>query len=146
MGFFDTLKVMKDIVAGGIEAYEAGEKLDALVDRTVKNHGDALTDDERALHEQFKLAARAYDDNTDSDQNDELLQKMEDARLAFLDAAEKNSSLPQTLRDEITAAVADFKRAENRALDSFGKTAEKYAETDEDRAAVRKIVDEHKRK
>ena len=146
MRFFDTLKVMKDIVAGGIEAYNAGEKLDALIERTVKNHDDILTDDERALHKQFKRAARAYDDNDDTDKNDSLLEKMEDARLAFLDEVAKNSSLSQNLRDEITVAVADFKRAENRALDSFGETAEKYAETDEQRAQVRKVVDEHKRK
>lgn len=150
MGFFDeiadTFKVMKDIVGGGIDAYKAGEKLDELIELTVKKYGDALTDDERNLHKQFKRAAKTYDDNDDSDKNDALLEKMEDARLAFLDAVAKNSSLPQNLRDEITAAVADFKRAENRALDSFGETAEKYAETDEQRAEIRKTVDEHKRK
>ena len=131
MGFFDTLKVMKDIVAGGIEAYNAGEKLDALIEQTVTKHRAALSDNERALHKQFKRSAQAYDDND---------------RLAFLDAVANNPLMPQTLRDEIKTAVADFKRAENRALDSFGETAEKYAETDEDRAQVRKVLDEHKRK
>ena len=146
MGFFDTLKVMKDIVTGGIEAYNAGEKLDALIEQTVTKHRAALSDNERALHKQFKRSAQAYDDNDDTDKNDALLEKMEDARLAFLDAVANNPLMPQTLRDEIKTAVADFKRAENSALDSFGETAEKYAETDEERASVRRTVNEHKRK
>ena len=150
MGFFDeiadTFKVVKDIVHGGIESYKAGEKLDALVERTVKDHGDALTDNERFLYKQFKQAAKAYDDNDAGDQNDALLQKMEDARLAFLAAAEANSSLPGEFRFEIKLALNEFKKAENLALDSTADTFEKYAETDEERAEVRKVIDEHKRK
>ena len=150
MGFFDeiadTFKVVKDIVHGGIESYKADEKLDELIERTVKDHADALTDNERTLHKKFKRAAKAYDDNTDTDQNDELLQKVEDARLAFLEAAEANSSLPGDFRFEIKLALNEFKKANNLALDSAAETIAKYAETDEQRAEVRKAFDEHKRK
>lgn len=150
MGFFDeiadTFKVMKDIVHGGIESYKAGEKLDALIVRVEKNFGDALTADDKRLLAAYKTSKQAYDDNTDSDKNDSLLEKMEDDRLAFLAAAEKNSSLPEILRDEITAAVAEFNQAENLALESAADTIGKYAENDEQRDQVRKAFEDSKRK
>lgn len=129
MGFFDeiadTFKVMKDIVHGGIESYKAGEKLDALIVRVEKNFGDALTADDKKLLAAYKTSKQAYDDNTDSDKND---------------------SLPENLRDEITAAVAEFKQADNRALESAADTIGKYAENDEQRDQVRKAFEDSKRK
>ena len=150
MGFFDeiadTFKVVKDIVHGGIESYKAGEKLDALVVRVEKNFGDALTAEDKKLLAAYKTSKQAYENNTDGDKNDSLLQKMEDDRVAFLEAAEANSSLNGDFRFEIKLALKEFKQAENLALDGAADTIEKYAEIDEDRAEVRKIVDEHKRK
>ncbi|MBR1646773.1 MAG: hypothetical protein IJ685_08355 [Selenomonadaceae bacterium] len=150
MGFFDeiadTFKVVKDIVHGGIESYKAGEKLDALVVRVEKDFGDALTDDDKKLLKQYKKSAQAYEDNTDSDKNDSLLQKMEDDRIAFLEAAERNSSLNGDFRFEIKLALKEFKQAENLALESAADTIEKYAENDEQREQVRKTFNESKRK
>ena len=150
MGFFDeisdTFKVMKDIVHGGIESYKAGEKLDALIVRVEKDFGDVLTDDDKNLLARYKTSKQAYDDNTDSDKNQELLQKMEDDRVAFLTAAEKNSSLNGDFRFEIKLALKEFAKAENLALESAADTISKYAETDEQRAEVRKAFDDAKRK
>ena len=117
MGFFDeiadTFKVMKDIVDGGIESYKAGEKLDALIVRVEKNFGDALTADDKKLLAAYKTSKQAYENNTDGDKNDDLLQKMEDNRIAFLEAAEANSSLNGDFRFEIKLALKEFNRAEN---------------------------------
>ncbi|MBR4383419.1 MAG: hypothetical protein IKP64_07665, partial [Selenomonadaceae bacterium] len=142
----DTFKVVKDIVNGGIESYKAGEKLDALIERVEKDFGNVLTDDDKKLLAAYKKSARAYDDNTDSDKNDSLLQKMEDDRVAFLEAAERNSSLNGDFRFEIKLALKEFAKAENIALESASNTIEKYAETDEQRAEVRKAFDDAKRK
>ena len=150
MGFFDeiadTFKVVKDIVNGGIESYKAGEKLDALIERVEKDFGSALTDDDKNLLATYKTSKRAYDDNNDSDKNDSLLQKMEDDRIAFLEAAERNSSLNGDFRFEIKLALKEFKQADNLALESASNTIGKYAETDEQRAEVRKAFDDAKRK
>ena len=143
MGFFDeiadTFKVVKDIVHGGIESYKAGEKLDALIERTVNEHGDALTDENKELLAAYKTSKQAYDDGNDS-------KTLDDDRVAFLTAAEANSSLPGDFRFEIKLAMNEFKKANNLALESAAETIGKYAETDEQRAEVRKAFDEHKRK
>ena len=150
MGFFDeiadTFKVMKDIVDGGIESYKAGEKLDALIVRVEKNFGDALTADDKKLLAAYKTSKQAYENNTDGDKNDDLLQKMEDNRIAFLEAAEANSSLNGDFRFEIKLALKEFNRAENLALESAADTIGKYAENDEQRDQVRKAFEDSKRK
>ena len=129
MGFFDTLKVMKDIVAGGIEAYNAGEKLDALIERTVKNHGDILTDDECALHKQFKRAAQAYSDNDDTDKNEALLEKMEDARIVHSTAlAKPPKNTPRSTNSALKSAKSSTNTSANNFVVSAIKAALKAAE------------------
>ena len=146
MGFFDTLKVMKNIVTGGIEAYKVGEKLDELIEKVEDDYEDALTTNDKARLKQYRKAKKAYDKNTDADNNDEMLENMENSRLAFLEALKDNSTLPKSLKTEIKTSIAEFKKADNKALDSLGEMLENYAENDEQRAEVRKTLDESKRK
>lgn len=150
MGFFDeisdTFKVMKDIVHGGIESYKAGEKLDALIVRVENEFGDALTDDNKNLLAAYKSSKEVFEYNTDSDKNQALSEKMDDARVAFLEALLDNSSLSGEFRFEISTALKEFKQANNFALESASNTIAKYAETDEQRAEVQKAFDDAKRK
>ena len=146
MGFFDTFKVMKDIVTGGIEAFKAGEKLEELIEKIEDDYEDALTAEDKKLLKAYKKAKRAYDDNDDTDKNDDLLGKMEDAQLSFLEALTDNKSLPKSFKNEIKTAIEEFKAADNKALESVGEVLSKAAETDEDRAQVRKTINDHKRK
>ncbi|MBQ7722862.1 MAG: hypothetical protein IJT57_00930 [Selenomonadaceae bacterium] len=146
MGFFDTLKVMKDIVSGGIASFQAGEKLDELIKKVEDDYADVLTADEKKLLKTYKRSMKAYDDNSDTDKNDELIDKLDDDRLAFLEALQKNSSLPKSFRNEIKTAIEEFKNADNSALDSLGEVLEKNAENDEQRAEVRKTINQSKRK
>ncbi|MBQ6006140.1 MAG: hypothetical protein IJL14_07830 [Selenomonadaceae bacterium] len=146
MGFFDTLKVMKDIVSGGIASFQAGEKLDELIKKVEDDYEDVLSADEKKLLKNYKRSMKAYDDNSDTDKNDELIDKLDDDRLAFLEALQKNSSLPKSFRNEIKTAIEEFKNADNSALDSLGEVLEKNAENDEQRAEVRKTINQSKRK
>lgn len=146
MGFFDTLKVMKDIVSGGIASFQAGEKLDELIKKVEDDYADVLTADEKKLLKNYKRSMKAYDDNSDTDKNDELIDKLDDDRLAFLEALQKNFSLPKSFRNEIKTAIEEFKNADNSALDSLGEVLEKNAENDEQRAEVRKTINQSKRK
>ena len=146
MGFFDTLKVMKDIVSGGIASFQAGEKLNELIEKVEDDYEDVLSADEKTLLKTYKRSMKAYDDNSDTDKNDELIDKLDDDRLAFLEALQKNSSLPKSFRNEIKTAIEEFKNADNSALDSLGEVLEKNAENDEQRAEVRKTINQSKRK
>ena len=146
MGFFDTLKVMKDIVSGGIASYKAGEKLDELTEKVIADYGDELSTAQENLYRKYERSKKAYDDNSNSDKNNDLLQAMEDDRLAFLEALNENDSIPKALRKEIADAIEEFKKADNMALDSLGNTLEKYAENDEQRDEIRKMLDKSKRK
>ena len=146
MGFFDTLKVMKDIVSGGIASYKAGEKLDELIEKVIADYGEELSTAQENLYKKYERSKKAYDDNSDSDKTNELLEVMEDDRLAFLRAINDNNSIPRAFRKEIADAIEEFTKADNMALDSLGETLEKYAETDEQRDEIRKTLDESKRK
>ena len=146
MGFFDTFKVMKDIVAGGIASYKAGEKLDELSEQAMNDYEDVLTDEQKKLYEQYKKSAQAYSDNSDNDKNETLNKEMEDARQTFLESLQGNSSLPKSFKNEIKDSLAEFVKAENRAIDSLGETLEKYAENDEQREEIRKTVEKERKK
>lgn len=146
MGFFDTFKVVKDIVVGGIESYKAGEKLDELIEKAEEDYEDVFTAEEKTLLQNYKRSSQAYDDNSDTDKNDKLIQKLEDDKVAFLESLQKNSSIPKSFRNEIKSAIEEFKKADNIALESLNDVLEKNAETDEERAEVRKIINESKRK
>ena len=148
MGFFDTLKVMKDIVKGGIAAYESGEKLDELIEKSIDEYEDSLSSDEKKLHEKYLKAKEDYEeyDDDDSDKKNKLLEKNEDCQIEYLEALTKNNSLPKDFRDEIKTAIEEFKKADNFALESLGETLTKAAETDEQREEIKKTIEESKRK
>ena len=146
MGFFDTFKVVKDIVVGGIESYKAGEKLDELIQKAEDDYDDVLTAKEKSLLQKYEKSKAAYDDNSDTDKNDALLEQMENGRIAFLDSLQENSSLPKSFRKEIKNAVEEFKKADNIALDSLDEVLEKNAENEEQRDEIRKKLNESKRK
>ena len=74
------------------------------------------------------------------------MEKYENCQVEYLEALQKNSSLPQNFRDEIKNAVAEFKKADNMALESMGETLTKYAENDNEKSNVKKIIDNAKRK
>ena len=56
MGFFDTLKVMKDIVKGGIAAYKSGEKLDELIVQSMDDYKKFLSEGEKNLYQKYLSA------------------------------------------------------------------------------------------
>ena len=146
MGFLDTLKVMKDIVKGGIAAYKSGEKLDELIAQSMDDYKKFLSDGEKNLYKKYLSAKEAYEENFSDDDSNNLLEKYENCQVEYLEALQKNSSLPQNFRDEIKNAVAEFKKADNMALESMGETLTKYAENDNEKSNVKKIIDNAKRK
>ena len=149
MGLFDTLKVMKDIVKGGVAAYQADEKLDELIKRIKENYKDKLSEDERALRKSYKKAKEELEENEGhlSEEKEKALKdKVIDRKLAYVRAVADNPDLPEDFRAELANAVEEYKQAENLALDTFEEVTVKMAETDKDRQKVRDIIDDMKRK
>lgn len=126
------LKVAKDIVKGGISAYEEGEKVDALIARSAEGYQEALTAEEKALHQQY-LSAKDEEEKTK-------------LRLAYLAALAENDSLPESFRQEARETAASYCKAENFALESMKETLLEYAENEEQREGVERVVEEMKQK
>ncbi len=139
MGLFGVAKVVKGIVKGGVKTYQADEALDKLMNRAEKEFGDALTPEEKALGERYRDWKRKF-------ARSELASKVTDAKLAYMDALAENEALPEDFRGEIQRAVNGYKRAENFALDTLEEVVAAEAKPGEQRDAVRRIIDEQKRK
>lgn len=132
MEWIGALKVAKDIVKGGISAYKAGEVVDALIAKSVDEYSSILTDNEKALHAQYKS-------ETENEQKSKL-------RLSYLGTLAKNTSLPEDFRTQIENAAQEYRKAENFALESMEDTMMDYATTDDEKASLKKVVDEFKLK
>ncbi len=143
---FDVVGTMVDIVKGGIDSYKTGEKLDELIEKSIDEYEDLLSDDEKKLHREYLKAKEAYEDGNAVDDNDKLLEKFETRQVKYLEAIAQNSSLPKDFRDEIKDAVKEFKKANNMALEKLSERFEKRAENDEQRELIKKTVDEAKMK
>ena len=150
MGLFDSienaldaLSVAKDIVKGGIASYKADEKLDELAEKSWDEYEDEQSDEERELYKKYKRSKEKHENaDAGTDEKNELLTKVEKRRVAYLKAVSENEEIPEDFREEVKAALKEYKRAESIALDSLEDTLMKHAETDEQREAVKKAVDD----
>lgn len=125
------LKVAKDIIKGGISAYKAGEVVDALIGRSMDEYGSLLTKEERSLYDKYKSASE-----------EEEKTKL---RLAYMALLAANISLPDDFRAEVEKAAEEYRKAENFAVESMEQTFMDYAETEEQKAAIRNAVDGFKK-
>lgn len=143
---FDVVGTMVDIVKGGIDSYKTGEKLEELIEKSIDEYEDLLSSDEKKLHKNYLKAKEKYEEDTEVDDKNEILEKFEACQVAYLEAIEQNSSLPKDFREEIENAVAEFKKANNMALEKLGERFEKRAENDEQKELIKKTLEEAKMK
>lgn len=143
---FDVVGTMVDIVKGGIDSYKTGEKLDELIEKSIDEYEESLSDDEKKLHKSYLKAKEAYEEQREVDNNDTLLETFEASQVKYLEALEKNTSLPKDFRDEIEGAVIEFKKANNMALEKLSERFEKRAENDEQKELIKKTIEEAKMK
>ena len=152
MGFsdiFDVIDTMVDIVKGGIDSYKSGEKLDELIEKSITEYADVLSDDEKAMHKKYINAKTAYEEQAvefDNDKKNELLQQSEKCQVEYLEAIEQNDALPKDFRDEIKNSVAEFKEANNMALENLEKKFTKRAENEEQKQLIKKTFEYSKMK
>ncbi len=146
MGLFDGIKIMGDLIGGGIAAAKAGFKLDGLVERTVNEFGNKRTDMDKKLYDEYASLLTQRDNETDQEKQNELTGEVELAEVAYLNSIRKNPTMPETFCAEITLAIDEFKKANNQAMEKTKERMLKVCETEEERQAVLKAFEEDKMK
>ncbi len=127
-----SLKVAKDIVKGGISAFKAGEVVDELIKNSIEEYGSMIDDSHKDLYEQIKRTP-----------NNEEKTKL---RIEYLSYLAENTALPEDFRNEVENTAKKYKDAENFAMESMEDSMMELVETDEQREAVKKTVDDFKYK
>ena len=146
---FDGLKMMKEIIDGGIAAAKTGGVLDDLFDRTIAECEDLLSDQEKTLLAKAQELREVYDqalDDTDNDDDEDTtaLDQWEAARGLFLTAILGNDSIPQDFRDEVKTKLDEFKVADGFAEEFVEKTLLSVAETEAERDYIKQVMAESK--
>ncbi|MBQ9522138.1 MAG: hypothetical protein IJR72_06155 [Oscillospiraceae bacterium] len=144
MGLFDGLKLAADLVKGGIAAYKAWEKLEALIKRSQDKYKSLVNANEAALYQEFVNLDYAKSKETETDKQNAMTDKVEAAGVAYLTALAADASFPQAFRTEITQAVAEYVKTNDMPMDIFAEHMMKQAKTPEEKAEVQKIIDEMK--
>ena len=139
MGLFDGLKIMGDMISGGIEAAKAGFKLDELVERTVNEFDGKRTEAEKKLYTEYILIKDRHDKEKDQDKANAMIEDVEAAEVAYLTAISKNRALPAEFTSEVTVALIDFGKANNAAMDKVKARMLKMAKTDAERKEVEEM-------
>lgn len=139
MGLFDGIKVMasvtKDIIQSGKATAAACEAMDALIERASKL-GEISAESKNAI-KAVEVAKETEDEKQD--------EKIEEAQVKALEAFQNDAKLSTDFKLECKNAIAAFKEASNGIYDKLGNTLSKYAESEEELAAIKNIVEEEKK-
>ena len=143
MGLFDGIGMMVDIVKTGISAVKASGKLDELTERSQNEFKGRLNPEETRLYQEYVALVGAKSLESDTEKQNAMTEKVEAAEVKYLAALGEDASLPQDFRNEITAAIAEYARANGD--NAFDGIVEKYvmkkAKTPEEKAAARLMIE-----
>ena len=142
MGLFDNLKMVKDIVKSGIDAFKANEKLDELVKRSLSEFGAKITPAEKELYNSYKKLKDKYENTEDIDAANAMMEEVEQSELAYLLSLAENKAIPEEFRNAVRDAAAEYARANGAAIDIVGKRMMKAAKTDEEKKYVEDMIAE----
>jgi len=144
MGLFDGLKLAADLVKGGIAAFKASEKLEELVKRSRDECKNLVKPEQEQLYQEYANLDSAKSMETDTDKQNAMTEKVEAAAVAYLAALAADASFPQAFRAEITQALAEYAKTNDMPAEIFEKHMMKQAKTEEEKAEVRKALEEIK--
>lgn len=142
MGLFDGLKIMGDIIKGGIAAAKAGFKLDELCEKTLNEYDSLRSDTDRKLYDEYMALKTKQQNETDQDKANAMIEEVAAAQVAYLNSFRKNPAVPEEFAAGITLAVAEFKKANNSAFEKIRDRLLAAAETEEERQEVLKAFEE----
>lgn len=142
MGLFDGIKLVGDIVKASMAAVKAGDKLDALVERSQSECASLLKPEQAKLYQEYVALRDAKEAEQDIDKSNDMTEKVEAAEVKYLNALEEDASFPKAFRAEITLALQEYARANEGALDDvLSKYLMKQAKTPEEQEAVRLMME-----
>ena len=142
MGLFDGIKLVGDIVKGGIAAFKASEKLEALVERSQNEFKSLIKPEQEQLYQKYATLGHAKDTEKDVEKQNAMTDKVEAAAAAYLSALAADDAFPKDFRDEITQALREYAHANEGAMDDIlGNYLMKQAKTDEEKEAVRLMLE-----
>ncbi|MBQ9492527.1 MAG: hypothetical protein IJR54_02165 [Oscillibacter sp.] len=144
MGLFDGIKLAADLVKGGIAAFKASEKLEALVKRSQDEFKSLIKPEQAQLYQEYMTLDRAKAKEEDTEKQNALTEKVEAAAVAYLSALGADDAFPKDFRAEITLALRDYAKTSDFAEDVFEKHMMAQAKTEEEKAEVRKALEEMK--
>lgn len=142
MGLFDGLKIMGDIISGGIAAAKAGFKLDEYCEKSVNEYDSIRTEADRRLYDEYLTLKAKKESETDQEKANAMIEEVEAAQVVYLNSFRKNPAVPEELAAEITLAVAEFRKANNAAMEKIRDRLLAAAETEEERQEVLKAFEE----
>ena len=142
MGLFDGIKLVGDLVKGGIAAFKASEKLEALVERSRNEFKSLIKPEQEQLYQKYATLNHAKGKEEDVEKQNALTDKVEAAAVAYLSALAADDAFPKDFRDEITQALREYVHANEGAMDDIlGNYLMKQAKTDEEKEAVRLMLE-----
>ena len=145
MGLFDNLKLVKDLVKGGIEAVKATDQLDALVETSQTTYASRLSPRNKKFYKDFKALKDKQDGLEDIDAANAMMDEVEGAEVDYLLSLLMNKSLPKEFHSEITQAVEEYHKANNAPYEILEKRFLKMARTEEERQFVNQMMEEVKK-
>ena len=142
MGLFDGIKLVGELVKGGIAAFKASEKLEALVERSQNEFKGLIKPEQEQLYQKYATLDYAKVKEKDVEKQNAMTDKVEAAAVAFLSALAADDAFPKDFRDEITQALQEYAHANEGAMDDIlGNYLMKQAKTDEDKEVVRLFME-----
>lgn len=142
MGLFDGIKLVGDIVKGGIAAFKASEKLEELVQRSRNEFKSLIKPEQEQLYQKYATLDSAKDKEEDVEKQNAMTEKAEAAAAAYLSALAADDAFPKAFRDEITQALQEYSHANEGAIDDIlGNYMMKQAKTDEEKEVVRLMLE-----
>lgn len=142
MGLFDNLFLAVDLVKGGVASFKASERLEELAGQAIDFYDQSLTEDNRRLYNEYQRLKGEYDALAADDDSSAKMDEMEKALVAFLISVSGNPAISNKFSNDINTAIAEWQKCNDMPTDIFEKYMMKNAKTEEERAAVRKVLNE----
>lgn len=144
MGLFDNLFMAKDIIAGGIAAFKASEKLEELIGQSIDYYDSVLSDENREFYAKYTELNKKKEATEDTEKRNAMTDEVEKAMVEYLLSVCANTSVSKKFRDDVQAAIAEWQKANDAPMEIFEKHMMRQAKTDEERAEIKRVMEEVK--
>ena len=140
-GLFSGIKLAADMIKGGIASMKAVEKMDQLVERSRTEYAKNISPAEEQLYQAYKKLNAEQEAEQDTEKSSNLMEKTEAAEVQYLMALADDAAFPREFQAEIILALAEYCKTNDAPMEAVEKYMMGMAKDDEEKAAVREILD-----